>query len=181
MNDIMTKIAGLSLVAPDTERDAPFALDWFTSDFGTETLLSMGNPEAKIKPSTIESEKAIIDQFVKLEKAKKQLTWMIRYRNKTIGAGWIELVDSEAVRSPSIHIMIGDKNLRGRGIGKSITKALIEYADHSLGAPPIYSRHLVSNKPAEALLKSLGFTNDGDSYIDGDRLEWQNLHLMVVS
>lgn len=177
MRDIQTEIPNINLAAPNPERDAPFALNWFETKIGKETLLLMGNAEHEIKPSTLESEKKIIEEFVELEKKNKQLTWMIRDKDKTIGAVWIELIDTPDVKSPGIHIMIGDKNYRGQGIGRAVISKLLQYLATDMKASDVYSRHLVGNYSAKKLLESCGFSNEGKAYSDVNNLHWQNVHL----
>lgn len=168
----------IKLVKPNIERDAPFALGWFKSDYGKQTLLLMGNAENEIKPATLNSEKKTLQKFIELEKSNEQLTWMIQADNKTIGSVWIELKDTEFVKSPAVHMMIGDPEYRGKGIGKAIMFEMIKYAKEKLKSSVIYSRHLVSNKPVTALLDSFSFIDDGKSYIDSNNLEWQNIKLI---
>jgi RimJ/RimL family protein N-acetyltransferase len=179
MRDIQTEMTDINLVTPDPERDAPFALNWFISKLGKETLLLMGNAEHEIEPSTLDSERKIIEEFVELEKENKQLTWMIRDRDKTIGAVWIELIDTSNVKSPGVHIMIGDKEYRGKGIGQAVISELLKYLSTDLKANEVYSRHLVGNKAAKRLLESCGFSNEGEEYTDANNLNWQNVHLRI--
>ena len=165
------------LIKPNVDRDAPFALGWFKSDHGNQTLLLMGNAENEIKPSTLYNEKKTLKKFIELEKSNEQITWMIQTDNKTIGAVWIELKDDEFVKSPAVHMMIGDPKYRGKGIGKIIMSEMLKYIKEKLKSNIVYSRHLVNNKPVTALLDYFGFTNDGKSYIDINNLEWQNVKL----
>lgn len=46
----------VQLLVPDVEREAPFALDWFTRPDGKQTLVSMGNAEHDIVESTLDGE-----------------------------------------------------------------------------------------------------------------------------
>jgi RimJ/RimL family protein N-acetyltransferase len=177
MKDIQTPLKDLTLIHPDPDRDAPFALSWFVSSHGKETLILMGNPEHKISVHTLEGEADIVREFLELEKANKQQTWMIRYDNKTIGAVWIELDDTKYVKSPALHIMIGDKEYRGKGFGGIIMREMFNYIENVLKAETLYSRHLVSNKGIAHLTESLGFTKDGAPYRDIDGLEFQNIRL----
>ncbi len=179
MNDIKTDIPNLVLESPDPERDAPYALSWFASRFGKETLLLMGNAESEIKPHSLESEKETLQRFIELEHENEQLTWVIRDQDKTIGAVWIELVDTPEVKSPAVHIMIGDKDYRGKGIGKTVVGEMIRYVKDDLNLHDIYSRHIASNESAKALLNSFGFSNDGVTYTDSNNLSWQNVHLYI--
>jgi RimJ/RimL family protein N-acetyltransferase len=177
MNDIQTSISGLTLIRPDADRDASFALSWFEPPHGKETLILMGNPEHKITTPTLKEETDRIHEFLKLKKENRQLTWMIRYDDKTIGAVWLGLSDTEYVKSPAFHIMIGAKSYRGRGFGRAIMQEMINYAKNILKTKNLYSRHLVSNEGITRLNKSLGFVKDGETYIDTDGLEFQNIRL----
>lgn len=167
------------MAEPDPERDAPFALNWFLAPEGKRTLLSMGNPEHSIKSPTLEGEKETIRSFLELEKSGKQLTWMMRIDDKTIGAAWIELEQHGTVRAPSIHLMIGDVAYRGRGIGKGVMHFMTDYARSVLGADYVYSRNLVNNKKIAHINKTLGLVNDGEPYSDEDGLVWQNTKMKL--
>lgn len=177
MKDIQTPVNGLVLTRPGIDRDALSALSWFESSHGKETLLLMGNPEHKITAPNLKEEEDRIQEFLKLEKENKQLTWMIRYSNKTIGAVWLELENTEHVKSPAFHIMIGDKSYRDKGFGRVIMQEMVTYAKHVLKAKNLYSRHLVGNKKIAHLSESLGFVKDGKPYADIDGLEFQNIRL----
>lgn len=179
MRDITTTNPNISLVTPQPERDAPFAVEWFTSKLGKETLLLMGNAENEISPSTLESERKIMEEFLTLEQEGKQLTWMIRDRDITIGAVWIELVDLPEVKAPAVHIMIGDPAYRGRGVGRAVIGEMMAYLKTELGAEDVYSRHLASNQGAAKLLSQFGFAPDDETYVDVNGLIWQNVHVSL--
>lgn len=178
MKDISINSLNVNLVAPDPDRDAPFALEWFQSEFGRETLLLMGNAENEIKPSTLESEKKIVQEFLELEKTGEQFTWMIRNEDRTLGAVWIEMKVTKHLDAPSIHIMIGDKASRGKGIGRAVLSAMLEFIYHDLKMQQVYSRHLTRNESIARVLHSLGFANDGENYKDANGLIWQNVILV---
>lgn len=169
----------IQLLRPDIKRDAIFALSWFDRSEGRQTLISMGNAEHEIKPTTLEDEKITLSEFIKLEKEEKQITRMIVADNKTIGAVWIELFSNHGVKPPSIHIMIGNPDYRGKGIGRSVMEAAIDYINHSLHQNIIYSRHLISNQTISLVSSSLGFKPDGAAYTDKNNLVWQNIKLTI--
>jgi RimJ/RimL family protein N-acetyltransferase len=175
MHDIKTSVKDLVLTRPDPDRDASFALGWFESPYGKETLLLMGNTEVNLNTPSIEQETDRINDFLKLEKENKQLTWMIRYDDRTIGAVWLELQDTDHVKSPAFHIMIGDKNYRGKGFGKAIIQEMITYTKDTLKSTVLYSRYLTSNSGIAHVTKSFGFIDDGNPYRDNDGLEFQNI------
>ena len=167
----------IQLLHPDTERDAPFALDWFDRPEGRETLLSMGNAPHEITETTLENERKTIEEFIDLETNHQQITRMIQVDNRTIGAVWIELTEKHGVKPPSIHIIIGDPAYRGKGIGLSVMKSAIIYAREVLNYQAVYSRHLASNQGIIAVNRSLGFIKDGAEYTDDNGLTWQNVVL----
>ena len=169
-----TSLDGLTLERPVPDRDAPFALSWFQASYGYDTLRLMGNAEHEIDTPSLEGEKETIREFLKLEKKGRQITWMLRYEDKTIGAAWIELKKNHGVVPPSVHIMIGDAPYRGRGIGQAALESMVAYAEQVLEAEAVYSRHLASNTVIASLGSGLGFVNDGDAYVDSNGLEWQN-------
>jgi len=176
---IQTSIDELKLEEPDPIRDAPFALGWFEAPHGRETLLLMGNADHEISTPSLAGEQATLREFIDLKAQGKQLTWMIRIDNQTIGAAWIDLLENHSVKSPSIHLMIGAKEYRGRGIGKATMSALIEYVQTHIETPAIYSRHLTTNSVVAAMNRSLGFANDDIPYADENGLEWQNVKLAI--
>lgn len=169
----------IQLLVPDVERDAPFALDWFKGDDGKQTLLSMGNAEHEIVESTLDGERATIQEFIEFERDNKQITRMIIVGGVTIGAVWIELFENHGVKSPSIHIILGNPEYRGKGVGTLVMKAAMKYAIEILGAVTIYSRYLSSNESIAAVNKKLGFKADGREYTDENGLLWQNVKLNV--
>lgn len=174
---MQTDNLNIKLLPPNIVRDVPFALSWFQRPEGHATLLSMGNAEHEIEPSTPEREAATLRGFIDLEQEGKQITRMIIVDQETIGAVWIELLENHSVQPPSVHIMIGNPDYRGRGIGKSVMQAAITYIKHTLRLKTIHSRHLVNNAPVAALNKSLGFENDGTPYVDDNGLVWQRIKM----
>lgn len=167
------------LLEPDIDRDAPFAFDWFRGAKGRQTLLLMGNAAHEISPPTLKGEQATIKEFLDLEKEGRQITRMIVVGGVTIGAVWIELFENHGVKSPSVHIMMGNPEYRGKGIGTSVMRSAVRYAFEKLHATIVYSRHLVSNKNVSALMAKLGFEKDGDMYVDENGLAWQNVRVLL--
>lgn len=180
MSDLSTSIPELVLTHPIPDRDASFALSWFKSESGRDTLLKMGNAPDEITEPSLNGELATLEEFLILEKEGKQKTWMLRYGESTIGAAWIDLVENHGVEAPSVHLMIGDPSYRGKGIGKATMSALIAYLKKN-GNYTIYSRHLISNEVVTMLNRSLGFIAAGKSYVDENGLEWQNVKLSLES
>jgi GNAT superfamily N-acetyltransferase len=137
----------------------------------------MGNTDDQIFASTLEGELATLRQFIELEKANKQITWMLRSDGKTIGAVWIELDATEHLQAPAVHIMIGDPEYRSKGIGKDVMRGVVEYIKNVLKSEYLYNRHLVSNDVIDKVTKSVGLTKYGHRYTDNNGLVWQNVRL----
>ncbi len=169
----------IQLLVPDIEGDALFAYGWFTQPEGRATLLSMGNAESEIEESTLAGEKEIIQEFIDLEKANKQITRMIIVDEKTIGAVWIELFENHGIKPPSLHLMIGNPEYRGKGIGRSVMESAIDYIRDVLREKTIRTRHLANNIPVSKLNESLGFEKEGDPYTNENGLVWQNIRLSL--
>lgn len=178
MTELSTSIPELILTKPIPDRDALFALAWFTSESGKDTLLKMGNAPDQINEPNLKDEQARLKEFLILEGEGKQKTWMLRFENATIGAAWIDLIEKHGVKAPSIHLMIGDSSYRGKGFGGATMNRMIKYLKENRHTI-IYSRHLVGNETIIALNRSLGFVPDGQSYIDTDGLTWQNVKLSL--
>lgn len=164
----------LNLISPDIERDADISLNWLVGDKGIETLLLMGVPRDRIEEPTIEAERERIKDFLE---RKDQLNWAISYMGKVVGATWVNLVESNHVQPPSVHIMIGDSNVRGKGIGSLTIKAVVSFLIDEMSYDTIYSRHLTHNVPIKKVFNSLGFVDNGTTYVDEDGLQWQNVLL----
>lgn len=178
MPTLSTSLPDLTLIDPDPIRDAPVTLRWFEADYGRETLLLMGNAQHEITTPSLESEIAILQEFIELDQMNRQRTWMMKFRDEIIGVAWIELAENHSVHQPSIHLMIGNKDYRGHGIGTASMLALIKFIKQEISTPVIYSRHLKSNIAIATMTRKIGFIKDGDSYIDDNGLEWQNIKLI---
>ncbi len=179
MTSLRTSLPDLILVKPNPLLHAPITLSWFTSENGKETLLLMGNAEHEIKTPSLDSERQILEEFIDLESRNEQLTWMIEFNQRLIGVCWIELVKNHSVLPPSVHLMIGDKSFRGRGISKVVMQTLIRYIKDNTDTHTIYSRHLKSNIVVANMNQGLGFINDNAPYVDNNGLEWQNIKLLI--
>jgi RimJ/RimL family protein N-acetyltransferase len=173
MTELATDIPGLRLVAPDPDRDAPFAVAWFRGEQGRQTLQLMGNPDKTITPTSLEKEKQTLRSFLELATEGKQLTWMMRIADNTIGAVWVEFADTPYLPTPAISMMIGDVSMRGKGIGMATMKRVMEYLKEH-GTHTLYARHLLTNTVSAGLLAAAGFHNLAAPYED-DGLQFQNV------
>lgn len=162
----------LRLVEPDIERDAANGVKWLEGDMGRTTLQLMGVADEHNKPTTLEAEKERVNDFLTRQ---DQLNWMIKHQGKIVGSVWVDLESSDFLASPSVHIMIGDPDMRGKGVGLASVSSVIEYLKDN-GEETIYSRYVTTNEGSEHLLSKLGFETLGEPYNDGDLL-FQNVRL----
>lgn len=83
-------------------------------------------------------------------------------------------------RNAMLGIIIGDKNYRGKGLGKDIMKAGMEYGFNSLGLNKISLLVVQSNEQAIRLYESVGFQKEGTLirhyFFDGI---WHNALIMA--
>lgn len=76
--------------------------------------------------------------------------------------GLISLLNIEAVnRSGSLHIMIGNSENRGRGVGTFAVNAMINHAFNNLNLRRIELGVLENNLPAIRLYEKCGFVREG--------------------
>lgn len=134
----------------------------------------MGVPENKIHPPTLAEEQDRVQRF--LEDAD-ELNWMIQVDGDVVGAVWVSLKETEYLPAPSVHIMIGDRLLRGAGVGTVAVRAVTAWLTEQRQEDIIFSRYRTYNSASAQLLLKLGFEDDGRPYKDKDGLEWQNVIL----
>lgn len=161
----------VTLVPIDPSKHAFTVTDWLQGNDGRETLLSMGMPEARIHESTKETEYA---QLNTIATSDHERAWMIKYQDAIVGILEIELQASQDISAPSISIMIGDKSVRKRGIGKTIILSTVQYL-RAEGHLKIYARRLIDNAASAGLLAACGFVDYDTAYTDEHGLVWQNM------
>lgn len=169
--NLQTKNPDILLVEPDVERDALLGVQWLEGELGCATLTSMGVAAKDNKPTNLDYERERVKDFIE---GQDQLNWMIEYQGKVVGSVWADLKQVRSVPALAIHTMIGDPDVRGKGIGFAATSKVTEHLEGQ-GFKSIYSRHLTKNGVASGLLQSLGFSKFGEPYSDDDGLEWQNV------
>ena len=160
----------VNLVEPDVARDAALGVAWLEGELGHSTLTLMGVADKDNKPTSLEAEQERVKGFIE---RPDQLNWMIQCDGKVVGSVWVDIFKSDKLPAPSVHIMIGDPAMRGKGIGYATISCVLDYLQ-TQGEETIYSRHLTKNKGAQTLLESLGFAVMDEPYPE-DGLEWQNV------
>lgn len=172
--ELHTNNPAIHLIEPNIERDAPLGVLWLNGELGRKTLELMGNSDDAIDtmlPTTLQDQEEIITDFIE---SQNQLNWMIEYQENVVGAVWADLEPSEYLPSLSVHIMIGNPEVRGKGIGLSSMTAVIAYLEMQ-GHKKIYSRYRTNNEGSKHLLADLGFREIDEPYADEDNLEFQNV------
>jgi len=169
---LQTSLPDLYLVKPNIETDPAISVGWLEGAVGRETLLLMGNTEANSTPSTLGDEQRRVREFIT---SIDRRTWSMRYQGKTVGAIWVDLKPNEYLHAPAIHIMIGDPNVRGKGIGQATMLRVIERLEQEGEHHQLHSRYVAENAGSAKLLAKVGFVNDGDKYEDIDGLRFQNV------
>jgi RimJ/RimL family protein N-acetyltransferase len=169
---LATGLPQLALVRPNIDTDPADGVRWLDGPAGRDTLRRMGNTDAQNQPSTLEAERQRVMGFIV---SSEQIVWMLRHEGQTVGAIWIDLLATEYLPAPSIHIMIGDPAMRQRGIGLATFTTLINQLRAESQSEFLYSRHLLHNQPIAKLFDRLGFVPEGAEYSDADGLRWQNV------
>jgi len=175
---ISTTLSRLFLVSPNIETDPLMSVGWLDGPTGRETLRLMGNTDEQNKPSTLADEQRRVREFIT---ATDQSTWSLNFEGKTVGAVWVDHQATDCLPAPSVHIMIGDSTVRGRGIGSAAVAAVIALLKRDNEAHELFSRYLVGNLGSEKMQIKLGFTKSGDEYRDKDGLVFQNMKLSLAS
>lgn len=164
----------VKLIKPDVMRDAPLSEHWLAGPMGRETLRLMGVADKDNHESTLEAEEARINTFLSDD---SELDWMIEFEGRVVGAIWVHLSDTKVVAAPTIGLMLGDAMARGRGAGGAALGAVLAWLRDKRHETTVYARHLLENNVSRELMRTFGFVNDGEPYIDEDNLRWQNVRL----
>lgn len=173
--DLPTCNPDTRLIEPDIERDAKNGVRWLSGESGRHTLKMMGIADEHNKDTTLEDERARVRDFIN---RKDQLNWMVDYKGHVVGSVWVDLKASEHLPGPSVHIMVGDPGIRGKGVGRTSLDAVLDYLGRT-GATTVYSRYITANNSSANMLAKAGFSKLGEVYTDKDRLEWQNVQKTI--
>jgi RimJ/RimL family protein N-acetyltransferase len=166
----------IRLIAPDVERDSPLSLVWTNGPEGNATMRLMGNPPETIQEMSLKDARELSQKFID---QTNEINWTVDYDSKIIGAVWIHLEDDEYIKGPSLSFMIGDRDMRRKGIGVKVANLVTAWAksDGSNLNSPLQMRALISNTGSRALIARLGAHEAGPKYADKHGLEWQNYSL----
>ena len=106
---------------------------------------------------------ADIDRWIEFHREQdNEAIWCIATRDsdQCIGHAGFYKIDFRARRA-EYAILIGDSSWRGKGLGKSVSEAIIRFGFDELNLHRIELNLLADNEPALNLYKSLGFSVEG--------------------
>ncbi|MBW3624655.1 MAG: GNAT family N-acetyltransferase [Armatimonadetes bacterium] len=122
--------------------------------------------------STGYSRQDLVDWVNAHRNRKDELLWAIAARDDSACLGHVGLYQIEhRVRKAEFGILIGDPGWQGKGIGRAVTRTVIDFGFQQLNLHKISLSVLESNSRAVKLYESLGFAREGllvdDQYRDG--------------
>lgn len=170
--ELQTADPSVRLIEPDVERDAPLSFEWMAGDEGRRSQALMGVADKDIHAHTLDESELLIESFMDSD---NEIVWMVEHEGKVVGALEVHLKETELLPGPSIHLMIGDVEVRGQGVGYAVLYAAIAYLRDEQGHDIIFTRVRTNNVPSLHLFLKLGFEEDGEPYVDNDDLSWQTM------
>lgn len=172
--ELPTENPDIRLIEPNINRDALLGVDWLSGEKGRETMRLMGVNLDTFHEPTIVEEKARVEEFLT---KTDQLNWMIEQNGKVVGSIWVHTEPKDRVQAPAIHMMIGDPDARGGGVGSASFKAVLDWFINDQHPPYVYSRYISGNKGSANLIAKFKFQKNGEVRPDKDGIEWQNVRL----
>lgn len=114
-----------------------------------------------------------IQDWIEYHRNKRdEIIWTIAEQDTDACLGHVGIYKIDhRIRSAEFAIMLGNKEWWGKGVGKNVTYATIDYAFKQLNLHRIYLTVLKTNERAVALYEKLGFKTEGvlrdEQYRDG--------------
>jgi [ribosomal protein S5]-alanine N-acetyltransferase len=104
-----------------------------------------------------------IHEWIEFHRGKRdEIIWTIAEKESDLCIGHVGLYNIDhRVRSAEFAIMIGDKEWWGKGAGKKVTQAVVDYGFRQLNLHRVYLTVLKTNDRATALYEKLGFATEG--------------------
>jgi len=91
-----------------------------------------------------------------------EIIWTVAEKESDLCVGHVGLYNIDhRVRSAEFAVMIGNKGWWGKGTGKDVTRAVVDYGFKQLNLHRVYLTVLKSNDRAIALYEKLAFTTEG--------------------
>ena len=165
----------LRLVEPKIEY-AHIGLKWITD---VEAVQYMG---ADFSEPSIEKE---LERMKKIIASVDEYNWAIELDGEIIGNVALNDITEKStetgLKTGNFAILIGDKQHWGKGIGQSVTRAVLDWAFQQGGFEIIVARALEPNTGSIKTLTKLGFEKTGtepyDGLVNGQRTNWVNFKI----
>lgn len=104
----------------------------------------------------------LVDWIEAHRQRKDELLWVIEEKESQQCIGHVGLYNIDyRIRSAEFGILIGERSLWGKGLGRTCTKLVLEYGFNELNLNRIYLSVISTNKRAIRLYRSLGFVEEG--------------------
>ncbi len=152
----VVSIAGsLVLLGPMNPEQVPTYHRWL-NDF--DTLRTQGEPAPL--PDTIDAVRGWYENYVR---SSSNVAWFTIYEKESrTPIGWTELKDIDHHHGTAeFAIMIGEPEMRGRGIGSEVTKLMVTYGFEHLGLHNIHLYYMEFNPAAGRAYEKAGFREYG--------------------
>ncbi len=131
--------------------DIPLLMNWFNDQVISKFMYS---------PGTINSEESLIESFFVMVHSDIDLMLEDRVSGKTIG--FLSIYDQDPVNnSAEISFLIGDNELRGKGLGKEIAKLTVNICFDELALNRVVASATVENVRSVKALEAVGFKRVG--------------------
>ncbi len=108
------------------------------------------------------SRKKLAERIERLRDDRRNIIWAIALNENNLCVGHVGLYDIDhRVRKAVIGTLIGEKKLRGRGLGYRVKKAVFDYGFSELNLHKIESLVLENNPANIRINQKLGLTREG--------------------
>lgn len=117
----------------------------------------------------------------KMDDTKIDYTIVDRNTDKPIGRIYLSRIDRDADSLDITKIYIGEGDVRGKGVGREVMEALLEYCFTNLHMERVSLDYFTGNDIAAALYEKLGFKNEGVArHACKKNGRYYDLHLMSM-
>ena len=165
----------LRLIIPNPKLHAHESIKWLSGDTGRENMRLMGCLVDDCFSPRLKDE---IRRLKSMIKSKTEYLLMIEYKGRIVGQLELWTQQLDKVPTPSISILIGCPNMRGKSIGSEVLRAahnILQSAGFSLS----HSRALLANQNSNKFFLKNGYKKTGSPYHDSFGLIWQNYSIQL--
>jgi len=148
--------------------DYSYLEDWIQSE---EELIQFAGPIFKF-PMTR-------GQFEPYLNENQRKVFKVIYEEKVIGMA--ELIDLDAETNKIARVLIGDKSVRGKGIGTSLIQKLVDESFHNTHKKYVILNVFDWNHSAIRCYEKVGFVKTGTSIpISFEETTWQSVEMKIT-